>query len=93
MELFSNLFINGVKYDKEKVIDKNIYPFNIPSIKNLDEIKFNKPVTFFIGENGVGKSTFIEAIAVALKLNPEGGTQNFNFKTMDSHSNLSNYLT
>lgn len=93
MALFSNLFIDGVKYDKEKVIDKNIYPFNIPSIKNLDEIKFNKPVTFFIGENGVGKSTFIEAIAVALKLNPEGGTQNFNFKTMDSHSNLSNYLT
>ena len=65
MALFSNLFIDGVKYDKEKVIDKNIYPFNIPSIKNLDEIKFNKPVTFFIGENGVGKSTFIEALAVA----------------------------
>lgn len=92
MSLFSNLFIDGIKYDKEKVLNDNIYPFNIPAIRNLDELKFNKSVTFFVGENGVGKSTFIEALAVALKLNPEGGTQNFDFHTNDSHSNLSDYI-
>ena len=55
MSLFNKLFIEGVRYEKEKVIDDNIYPFNIPAIKNLDELKFEKPVTFLIGENGAGK--------------------------------------
>ena len=90
--MFDNLFIKGITYDKENVPNNNIYPFNIEAIKNLDSIKLNKNVTFFIGENGVGKSTFIEAIAVALKLNPEGGTQNFSFKTKDTHSNLADYI-
>ncbi len=93
MALFSRLFIDGVKYNKKSIPNKNVYPFNIPSISNLDELKFNKNVTFLIGENGIGKSTFIEALAVSLGLNPEGGTQNFCFKTTDSHSNLSDYLT
>ncbi len=93
MALFSRLFIDGVKYNKNNIPDKNVYPFNIPSINKLNELKFNKNVTFLIGENGIGKSTLIEALAVSLGLNPEGGTQNFRFKTTDSHSNLSDYLT
>lgn len=93
LSLFSNLFVDGIKYNKEDVPNKDVYPFNIESIKNLDEIRIDKPVTFFIGENGVGKSTLIEALAISLKLNPEGGSQNINFKTKDSHSSLSNYLT
>lgn len=48
---------------------------------------------FFVGENGVGKSTLIEAIAVAMGFNPEGGTKNFNFATMESHSDLHTYMT
>lgn len=93
MSLFNKLFIEGVRYEKERVTDDNIYPFNIPAIKNLDELKFEKPVTFLIGENGAGKSTIIEALAVSLRLNPEGGSQNIMFKTVDTHSNLSDYLT
>ena len=41
----------------------------------------------------MGKSTLIEAIAVACGFNPEGGTINFNFSTRSSHSDLHNYLT
>ena len=51
-------------------------------------MEFDNPVTFFVGENGSGKSTFIEAIAVSLGLNPEGGSQNFMFNTNDTHSDL-----
>ncbi|WP_108670352.1 AAA family ATPase [Peribacillus acanthi] len=68
------------------------YPFNIPSLKNLEMLTFNPKVTYIIGENGMGKSTLLEAIAVALGFNPEGGTFNFNFSTFDSHSELANYL-
>lgn len=36
----------------------------------------------------IGKSTLLEAIAVALGFNPEGGTRNFGFSTRQSHSKL-----
>jgi len=56
-------------------------------------LRFQKNVTFLVGENGVGKSTLIEGIAVAMGFNPEGGTINFNFATNDSHSDLHRYMT
>jgi predicted ATPase len=56
-------------------------------------LSFDKPVTFLIGENGMGKSTLIEAVAIAAGFNPEGGTKNFSFNTNDSHSDLHSYLT
>lgn len=49
---------------------------------------FNKNITFFVGENGTGKSTLLEAIAVAYGFNPEGGSLNYRFSTYDSHSEL-----
>lgn len=88
----NNLFVNGIKIDKDKIDWINKYPFNIECINGISELKFNKPVTFLVGENGVGKSTFIEELAIKLGLNPEGGTQNFTFKTKNTHSNLYKYL-
>lgn len=39
------------------------YPFNLDLFYQTRDIEFNSPVTFFIGENGTGKSTLLEAIA------------------------------
>ena len=89
----NELFVKGIKIEKDKIKDINKYPFNIECIKGINELKFNKHVTFLVGENGVGKSTFIEALAIKLGLNPEGGTQNFMFKTNDTHSNLYKYIS
>jgi predicted ATPase len=49
-------------------------------------------VTYFIGENGSGKSTLLEAIAVLQGFNPEGGSRNFDFSTVETHSSLADYL-
>jgi predicted ATPase len=49
-------------------------------------------VTFLVGENGTGKSTLIEAIAVAAGFNPEGGSQNFRFATRATESSLGDHL-
>lgn len=68
------------------------YPFNIPLIKNLKHIDFHPDVTFFVGENGVGKSTVIESIAVSMGYNAEGGNKNVNFSTKDTTSPLSKYI-
>ena len=68
------------------------YPFNIPAIQTLDRLPLHPKLTFFIGENGSGKSTLLEAIAVNCRLNPEGGSSNFNFNTRASHSGLSSSI-
>ncbi len=39
------------------------YPFCLEILKKTDSIEFTGPVTFFIGENGSGKSTMLKAIA------------------------------
>ena len=92
MELDSTLFIKKLKLDREKIENFNNYPFNIEVVKNFHELELKSPVTFFIGDNGIGKSTFIEAIAIACGLNPECGSQNFTFSTKNTHSNLHEYL-
>jgi len=77
---------------REKVPSFDKYPFSLPVISNFEKLDFHPKVTFIIGENGTGKSTLLEAIAVAWGFNPEGGTKNFNFSTRPSHSELYKYL-
>jgi predicted ATPase len=62
-------------------IDFKSHPFSIALIKSLQEIKFPTQVTFFVGENGTGKSTILEAIALNAGFGAEGGSKNINFKT------------
>lgn len=39
------------------------YPFNLAIFQRPEQIRFEMPVTIFVGENGSGKSTLLEAIA------------------------------
>src|SRR5437773_10832993 len=51
------------------------YPFNLRAIRTLD-LRFVSPVTFFVGENGTGKSTVIEALAELCGFPASGGGRN-----------------
>jgi predicted ATPase len=77
---------------REKVPSFDEYPFSLPAVRHLDKLTPHPAVTFIVGENGMGKSTLLEAIAVAWGFNPEGGTRNFRFSTRASHSSLHQYL-
>ncbi len=70
------------------------YLKDLSAVKFLErnELVFNKNVTFFVGENGTGKSTLIEAIAIAYGFNAEGGSKNFRFTSKASHSDLHQWL-
>lgn len=92
MGMDSDLIIKKISLDREKIASFDKYPYNIDVVKNFKELDFKSPVTFLVGENGVGKSTFIEAIAVSLGLPAEGGSQNFIYDTNNTTSELSNYL-
>lgn len=76
--------------------DASSYLNKLPLIKYLSQcegLAFEKPVTFFVGENGTGKSTLIEAIAVGMGFNAEGGSRDHTFFTKNTSSELSELLT
>lgn len=58
---------------KQKEAQSDAYPFNLPFVQTLDRLEFRAPVTFFVGENGSGKSTMLDAIAAGIDAITVGG--------------------
>lgn len=85
-------YLREIKLDRKKIHSLDRYPFCLPAIKNITSLEFHPNITFFVGENGTGKSTILEAIAISVGLNPEGGSMNFNFSSRPSHSELFEYI-
>ena len=86
------MFLKKVTLLREKITNFNCYPFSIPAINNLYQIEFKSRVTFFVGENGTGKSTLLEAIADKCGFNTAGGGRNNVYDVYASESALGNYI-
>lgn len=90
-----NLYIKGVGLASAPAPGEEDYYMALPAVlglKKMEKLRFTAPVTFFVGENGTGKSTLMEALAVACGFNAEGGTINFNFSSKETHSGLYKHL-
>jgi len=61
----------------EKLPEKPGYPFNLPWLDAAFEFRFEAPVTIIVGENGTGKSTFIEALAALSGYDEAGGGKGY----------------
>ena len=83
------MYIESAIIDWNRVSEES-YLRGIGALSGVGRIDFRKAVTFFVGENGSGKSTMLEAIALAYGFNPEGGTLNYLFSTFDDYSELCN---
>lgn len=81
-------YLIDMRLKADKAEGRSDYPYSLPAVRHLGRLEFSPTVTFLVGENGSGKSTLMEALAVTLGFNPEGGTRNFNFGTWASHSEL-----
>ena len=44
------------------------FPYNVPAIRFARDLELSAPVTFLVGDNGTGKSTLLETLAVRLGL-------------------------
>jgi predicted ATPase len=89
MTLAPKPYLRSIRLKDTAKLGSSEYPYDIPAVRNLDVLTFHPDVTFFVGENGSGKSTVMEAVATALGFSPEGGTRNFAVSTTDQTSTLS----
>lgn len=86
-------FLQQVRLDPQAATGR--YPFTLPVVRYLAHaggLDLDPAVTFLVGDNGTGKSTLVEALAVAAGFNPEGGSQSFRFATRASESSLGDHL-
>jgi predicted ATPase len=49
------------------------FPFDLPAVAAIEDMRLDTPVTLLAGDNGTGKSTLVEAVAAAIGFAEEGG--------------------
>lgn len=83
------MFLRSLSFDTDALAHSNI---EIESLKHIrTPLIFTSPITFLTGDNGTGKSTLLETLALHLGLNPEGGSNHVSFATKDTHLDLTGY--
>ena len=60
------MHLRAIRFNGAAESEIDTFPFNIPIVKSFDALELTAPVTFLVGENGSGKSTFLEALALAI---------------------------
>jgi predicted ATPase len=70
------------------------WPRTVPAVEQLlrEGLTLDPGVTLLVGENGSGKSTIVEAVAMAYGLSPEGGSTQGHHSTRPTESPLSHGL-
>jgi predicted ATPase len=76
--------LKSIKLLRERVSAWDEYPFNIECVASLNAIEITSPICFFVGENGTGKSTLLEAVAIHYGFGREGGSRSISFQITDS---------
>ncbi|MGI9276284.1 MAG: AAA family ATPase, partial [Endozoicomonas sp.] len=88
---FCSPFLKNISGIEDR-FDRSRFPFNIPAFIDGIDIDLDSKVTMLVGENGSGKSTFLEAIAECCGFNPEGGNRDHYRETFAERSNLAQAL-
>jgi predicted ATPase len=70
-------YLRRVWLDPSRVADRAAYPFCLPFLRDGFEQDFDRPITIIAGENGTGKSTLLEGIAVLAGYDEAGGGKGY----------------
>ena len=85
--------IASVTFHSEKYPSKEHYPFSLPIFTQTKQLKFESPVTFFVGENGTGKSTLLEALALACDIHIWGKSERARYQVNPYEKELHRYIS
>ena len=67
-------YLKRIWFDPDADVSRTAYPWCLPLFRNGEfELGFDRPITIIAGENGVGKSTVLEGIAVLAGFDEGGG--------------------
>jgi predicted ATPase len=70
-------YLRRVWLDPARITDRAAYPFCLPFLRDDFEQDFDRPITIIVGENGTGKSTLLEGIAVLAGYDEAGGGKGY----------------
>ncbi|HEU0244039.1 MAG TPA: AAA family ATPase [Candidatus Limnocylindrales bacterium] len=73
--------------------ERHGFPFDLPAVRSLRTLRFETPVTLLVGENGSGKSTVLEALAIASRAITAGSAEASDDPTLDGLRALARALT
>jgi predicted ATPase len=77
-------YLKRVWLDPTRIADRKAYPFCLSFLRDDFELTLDQPITIIVGENGTGKSTLLEGIAVLAGYDEAGGGRGY--RSVD-HSN------
>ena len=73
--------------------EKDQFPWTLPIIKDLEELVFEKKISFLVGENGSGKSTILEGIAAYTEVPLAGSFRLEDDASLAAANRLADYLS
>jgi predicted ATPase len=80
----------SVRYEAPS--DAEGFPFSVPAIRCLGTVDLPAPVTLLVGENGTGKSTLLEALAISAQLPAVGAARLEQDPTLEAQRHLARCL-
>jgi predicted ATPase len=70
-------YLRRIWLEPSRIADRAAYPFCLPFLRDEFEQSFDRPITIIVGENGTGKSTLLEGIAVLAGYDEAGGGKGY----------------
>ena len=70
-------YLKRLWLEPSRIDDRKAYPFCLPFLSDDFEVSFDRPITIIVGENGTGKSTLLEGIAVLAGYDEAGGGKGY----------------
>lgn len=70
-------YLRRIWLDPSRIADRAAYPFCLPLLHDDFELSFDRSITIIVGENGTGKSTLLEGIAVLAGYDEAGGGKGY----------------
>jgi predicted ATPase len=70
-------YLKRLWLEPSRIADRKAYPFCLPFLGDDFELSFDRSITIIVGENGTGKSTLLEGIAVLAGYDEAGGGKGY----------------